>query len=55
MSELLSCIDEHRDEAGALMPVLHAAQDIYGYLPAEVQTVIDKSPRDLHTHNAFLN
>ena len=40
MSELMSCINEHRGEAGALMPVLHAAQDIYGYLPAEVQTVI---------------
>ncbi|MBD5584319.1 MAG: NADH-quinone oxidoreductase subunit NuoE [Clostridia bacterium] len=40
MSELLACIEEHRGEAGALMPVLHCAQDIYGYLPAEVQTVI---------------
>ena len=40
MEELLSCIAEHKNEAGALMPVLHAAQDIYGYLPSEVQTVI---------------
>ena len=40
MNELLSCIEKHRDEAGALMPVLHEAQHIYGYLPAEVQTVI---------------
>ena len=40
MTRLLSCIAEHRGEAGALMPVLHEAQDIYGYLPAEVQTVI---------------
>lgn len=40
MEELLSCIAEHKNEAGALMPVLRAAQDIYGYLPSEVQTVI---------------
>ena len=40
MNKLLACIEEHRGEAGALMPVLHEAQDIYGYLPAEVQTVI---------------
>ena len=39
MSELLSCIDEHRQEAGALMPVLHAAHEINGYQPAEEQTV----------------
>lgn len=40
MKKLLACIEEHRGEAGALMPVLHEAQSIYGYLPAEVQTVI---------------
>ncbi len=40
MSELMKCINEHRNEKGALMPVLHEAQNIYGYLPAEVQTVI---------------
>lgn len=40
MSELLKCIEAHKSEKGALMPVLHAAQSIYGYLPAEVQTVI---------------
>ena len=37
---LKKCIDEHRGEEGALMPVLHEAQNIYGYLPAEVQKVI---------------
>lgn len=37
---LKSCIDKHRGEAGALMPVLHEAQSIYGYLPVEVQAVI---------------
>ncbi|MDE6000968.1 MAG: NADH-quinone oxidoreductase subunit NuoE [Clostridia bacterium] len=40
MSQLLRCINAHRGEPGALMPVLHEAQNIYGYLPAEVQTVI---------------
>lgn len=40
MDMLMGCIREHRGEAGALMPVLHEAQNIYGYLPAEVQTVI---------------
>lgn len=40
MKELLACIESHRGEPGALMPVLHEAQNIYGYLPAEVQTVI---------------
>lgn len=38
--KLAACIAEHRGEAGALMPILHEAQNIYGYLPAEVQTVI---------------
>lgn len=37
---LMRCIGEHRGEKGALMPVLHEAQNIYGYLPSEVQTVI---------------
>jgi len=40
MDELMACINAHRGEKGALMPVLHEAQNIYGYLPAEVQTVI---------------
>ena len=40
MSALLDSIRAHKGEAGALMPVLHEAQNIYGYLPAEVQTVI---------------
>lgn len=40
LKELKACILAHKDEAGALMPVLHEAQNIYGYLPSEVQTVI---------------
>lgn len=42
MDALLSCIEENRGKPGALMPVLHEAQNIYGYLPAEVQTVISE-------------
>lgn len=40
MDRLLGCIEAHRGEPGALMPVLHEAQDIYGYLPSEVQATI---------------
>ena len=38
--ELLKVIAEKKDDKGALMPVLQKAQDIYGYLPIEVQTII---------------
>ena len=37
---LLEVIHELKDEKGALMPILQKAQDIYGYLPIEVQTII---------------
>ena len=40
MDELLQCIEQNRGDKGALMPVMHEAQNIYGYLPVEVQTVI---------------
>lgn len=33
-------IEKHKGEAGALMPVLQEAQEIYGYLPVEVQREI---------------
>lgn len=38
--KLLAVIEEHREMAGALMPVLQGAQAIYGYLPLEVQKII---------------
>lgn len=38
--QLLQVIRELKDERGALMPILQKAQDIYGYLPIEVQTMI---------------
>ena len=37
---LAKVIDELRDEKGALMPILQKAQEIYGYLPYEVQKMI---------------
>ena len=39
-AQLLKVISENKDQKGALMPILQKAQDIYGYLPIEVQTII---------------
>lgn len=39
-AQLLEVIANLKDEQGCLMPVLQKAQDIYGYLPIEVQTII---------------
>ncbi len=41
-AKLLEVIAKHKDQAGALISVLHEAQDIYGYLPIEVQSIIAK-------------
>lgn len=38
--ELIKIIENHKDVPGALMPVLQQAQELYGYLPIEVQTKI---------------
>lgn len=38
--ELLDFIRDNKDTPGALMPILQKAQEIYGYLPIEVQTMI---------------
>ena len=37
---LKKVIAENKGQKGALMPVMQQAQDIYGYLPIEVQTMI---------------
>lgn len=37
---LAEVIAKHKEERGALMPILQEAQDIYGYLPIEVQSMI---------------
>jgi NADP-reducing hydrogenase subunit HndA len=39
-AELLKVINQHKDDKGALMPILQQAQNIYGYLPIEVQTIV---------------
>ncbi len=39
-AELKKAIAEMKDMPGALMPIMQKAQDIYGYLPIEVQTMI---------------
>lgn len=36
-------IDTHRDQAGALLPILHAIQDQLGYVPTEATPLIAKS------------
>lgn len=38
--QLLAVIAKNQDVPGALMPVLQGAQQIYGYLPIEVQIII---------------
>ena len=40
---LMAIIDELKNEKGALMPILQKAQEIYGYLPIEVQTIISNN------------
>lgn len=40
--ELLKVIEERKNSKGCLMPIMQKAQDIYGYLPIEVQTIIAK-------------
>lgn len=37
---LRRAIKEYKDTPGALMPILQKAQEIYGYLPYEVQKII---------------
>ena len=38
--ELQKAIEEHKDQKGALMPVLQAAQGIFGCVPMDVQEYI---------------
>lgn len=38
--KLRQVIDAHKGQPGATMPVLQAAQEIFGYLPEEVQIMI---------------
>lgn len=38
--QLMAVIARHKGQEGATIPVLHEAQEIYGYLPIEVQKMI---------------
>lgn len=40
LEKLTAVISEMKDTDGALMPILQKAQEIYGYLPLEVQKII---------------
>ena len=38
--KLIAVIEKYADTKGAMMPILQGAQEIYGYLPIEVQKII---------------
>jgi len=40
--KLQEIIEKHKDTQGALIPVLHEAQELYGYLPMSVQKAISQ-------------
>ena len=39
-AQLKAIIEAHKGQKGAAIPVLHEAQNVYGYLPLEVQKMI---------------
>lgn len=41
-AKLVAAIAAHKGEKGSMMPILQEAQEIYGYLPVEVQEIIAK-------------
>lgn len=41
-TKLQEIIDKYKDTRGALIPILHEAQDLYGYLPVSVQKKISE-------------
>ena len=40
LAELRSFIQLHKDDKGPLMPIMQKAQELFGYLSLETQTVI---------------
>lgn len=40
INKLKEIIEEKKNLKGALIPVLHEAQDLFGYLPIEVQQIV---------------
>lgn len=43
INKLLAICDEHGNQPGELINILHKAQHLFGYLPAEVQRIVAKS------------
>lgn len=41
--KLQEIIEKYKDSKGALIPVLHEVQEVYGYLPIEVQKKISEA------------
>ena len=39
-AKLFEIIEKHEDERGAIMPVMQEAQEVFGFLTVEVQTMI---------------
>ncbi len=42
IERLKGIIEENKEKQGSLMPVLHEAQNMFGYLPIEVQSIISE-------------
>ncbi len=42
MEKLEHILVEHKDQQGALMPVLHETQELFGYIPEEAQKKISE-------------
>ena len=42
MEEIKDIIENHKAKKGALIPVLHEAQEVYGYLPLKVQKLVSE-------------
>lgn len=42
IEKLQEVIEENKGKKGALMPILHEAQHIFGYLPIEVQKMVSE-------------
>ncbi len=43
VKEIEAIIEKHKNEGGALIPILHEVQDLLGYLPEDAQKMIAKS------------
>ncbi len=47
-AKLLEVIAKYKDMKGALMPIMQEAQDIYGYLPYQVQKIISDETEKIY-------